>query len=224
MSSVSKSRAVISGCSLSNRTAAVLFLGFNVNPFATTEDDYFIFMCDTHIGRPNSQRNLEIAVDSINELEHKPEFVIIAGDLVDWGEGPSGSTNWKRFVSIMMELTVPYYVVPGNHDYRHIQQLTPPYSLSNYDYYMDNDGDYTIDHGNYHFIFMDSGSDYWEVTASPKGTGLKNSQMQWLKQDLESNTNKTSIIIMHHPAMDRSNKGVACIGNNREDFLSLWQL
>ena len=43
--------------------------------------------------------------------------------------------------------------------------------------------------------------------------------------DGESNdkdtSNKLKIITIHHPAMDEGNNGVACISNNREEFVQI---
>jgi len=193
---------------------------------------YFIFLCDPHVGRANGQKNLEITVNKINDMDPQPEFVFFGGDLVDWGEGTTGELNWIRFTSIADRLKCDWYAIPGNHDYRFSWQVYGPYSLSNYEQYINENEDFTFDNGNFHFIAMDSGPDYWELTATPKSTGVTNSQIQWLENDLDaldgvSNnqdiSGKVKIIFIHHPIVDKGNEGDSCIGTNREAFIEICQ-
>ena len=95
----------------------------------------FIVLSDTHIRIPgapddrfydNSQSvaNLEYAVSYINSRYAEADFVIVTGDLVGglfsadpalYGIGLD--TPADRFKSIMDNLSMPYHVALGNHDY-----------------------------------------------------------------------------------------------------------
>jgi 3',5'-cyclic AMP phosphodiesterase CpdA len=204
---------------------------YNIIPTLTQDDvPYALFIADTHIGRGEGEKNLRIAVNCINKMDPQPEFVMVGGDLTDWGEGVSGNTNYERFLAEMNRLDCKWYVIPGNHDYRHTWQITPPYSLDNYDNHFSNHDDYVFNLNDYCFIALDTGPDNWELELTPQGTGLTNTQMFWLEtnldmldgvQDNQDTSNKVKIIFMHHPAMDKGNDGDGCIGNNRENFIDL---
>lgn len=213
--------------------AVVLFamLTYNVFPVFLQDDiPYAIFICDTHVGRGNGEKNLAIAINNINKMDPQPEFVMAGGDLTDWGEGVSGELNHQRLLNEMNRLECNWYVIPGNHDYRYTWQVTPPYSLNNYDSSFGNHDDYTFDYNNFHFIALDTGPDNWELKLTPEGTGLTNTQIQWLEHSLDmldgvlndqDLSEKVKMVFMHHPPMDQGNDGDGCISNNREAFIDL---
>lgn len=68
-------------------------------------------------GVVDTGRALATAVATINRclpLVGPVDLVIVTGDLTDFG----ASAEYARFRTIMSELTIPYRVVPGNHDLR----------------------------------------------------------------------------------------------------------
>ena len=76
---------------------------------------------DTHVSAPgvlhfgrDSSRYLADAIDAVNALARRPAYVIVTGDLVDYGAG----AEYAVFRSVMEGLSIPYYVIPGNHDQR----------------------------------------------------------------------------------------------------------
>ena len=83
---------------------------------------YFIHMSDPQIGSvPEATTNLAQAVDQINQMAPLAHFVIVAGDL---GNASADSdtvilySQWMVCDSLLDNLTMPVYVVPGNHDIR----------------------------------------------------------------------------------------------------------
>lgn len=169
--------------------------------------------------------------DELNNLSPKPAFVIVTGDIShagDYGSTgmypaftqylyPSGITNpgpGNLFIDSLQ--TIPIYFTPGNHDFRLTN--TPPVSsdLTNYAYYLCAATDYYFIYQNTLVLCMNSGSDdlrpLWEDSniMSPEGSGFSNDQLLWLRNILDSNTNKRKIIAMHHPAVNEA--GYLCDG------------
>ncbi len=63
---------------------------------------------------PEANARIACLIDDINGLERKPDFVLLSGDLTN-----SGSANHAELLearSMLNTLTMPYYVVAGNHD------------------------------------------------------------------------------------------------------------
>lgn len=73
----------------------------------------FGFVTDTHIGSPNGQAEEDLmrTVQDIN-AQTDIAFVLVTGDLTEMGTDEEIS-NARR---ILDGLSIPYYVVPGNHD------------------------------------------------------------------------------------------------------------
>ena len=76
---------------------------------------------DTHI-KPNgrlaygnvldSSSCLKNVVKHCNDFNPKIDLVIVTGDLTDGGQ----FEEYEEFNKIMMDLKVPWFVIPGNHD------------------------------------------------------------------------------------------------------------
>jgi 3',5'-cyclic AMP phosphodiesterase CpdA len=174
-------------------------------------------LTDIHINKVfnvEAENRLRKLVNEINGMNPKPAFVLITGDLVDWGSDwgvfHSGTANFKKFNEIMTDLTVPYHTTPGNHDYRRVHQISPPYDISNYKTYIKSDLDYKFTEDDYYFAGMDSGSDVWELSElsgglTPEGTGLESDQVTWLEDRLVESGSKKKFIFMHHPAVSTEN-------------------
>lgn len=189
---------------------------------------YFIHLTDTHIGAKGAIGRLKGMIDHINSLEPQPAFVIITGDLVDWGCWESGEENYIDFLDCVNDLNVPYYCCPGNHDYRWCS------SLESYHQYITNADNYSFVYSNLslsttHFISLNSGwdvyEDYWFWL--PEGSGLSNKQIGWFENILKNSTNSNKIVFMHHPAINYHDGIIfdwwddGTIANNRELFKSL---
>lgn len=172
--------------------------GFDFAPFA------FAVVSDTHLshGLPDSlkllqesQLFLQDVVKSINE--QKVDFVIFCGDQV---EGPGrDETFWQLFIDIMAPLNCPWYFVLGECDVS-----GPPAVERMVTYGPDFKGK-----------GLTSGNSYWSTDPVPgvhligldtakanSETGeLSSAQMNWLKQDLNSNKGKLTIVVSHHPLL-----------------------
>ena len=215
----------------------------NFTNFKNNSDDfYFVQITDTHlIYEKNddgcSKRRFTAVLDQVTSFENKPKFIVITGDLVEFGgSDPLGAKNYETFVSCLYEkdgelyadsgLTIPVYTTPGNHDY--IWET----NLVNYHNYVDKkhesvDDRYKLSVGDISLFFMDSGPNYilepWDW-ADVKGAGLFDEDIDWLENQFNSLTTKYNIVLMHHPAVNsRNNLGemTNVIARNRERFVDL---
>ena len=58
--------------------------------------------------------SLRRCVDSVNQLRQRPDAVVLTGDLVDFGQ----PEEYAFLRELLQPLTMPYYLLPGNHDER----------------------------------------------------------------------------------------------------------
>ena len=63
-------------------------------------------------GVADSNRMLSEAISHLHGLDRRPDLVVLTGDLVEDGHPDEYSTA----LGLLGELTIPYLVIPGNHD------------------------------------------------------------------------------------------------------------
>ena len=205
----------------------------------TNSDFYFIHMTDIHIMHESfgdfynkySKERLLNVLNEINSFENKPVFLVITGDLVEWGSGHSGALNYETLTScffeengqfyINSEHTIPVYFTPGNHDY-YIN-----WNLDNYFKYIKNERKYIVTYEDVTLFFMDSGPHY---IMEPKkwldvfACGLEDKDIIWLNEKLTTCDTEHKIVLMHHPAVNVRNEDgemYDVLLNNREVFIQL---
>ena len=114
--------------------------------------------------------------------KERPNFIVHAGDLVDWGPK---KTDWtKHFFPGGQKLMarIPMYTVLGNHEgdadlyYQYMANPQPEYR-------------YTFKYGNVQFFMLDSNRDLSEGSE----------QYNWLDQALSKSQATWKIVIHHHP-------------------------
>ncbi len=114
--------------------------------------------------------------------KERPNFVINAGDLVDWGHNKN---EWvSEFLAPSHDLMsrVPMYTVLGNHEgdsdyyYQYMANPSPEYC-------------YTFRYGNAEFFMVDSNRDLSEGSD----------QYNWLEQQLAKSNATWKIVVHHHP-------------------------
>lgn len=73
----------------------------------------FAWLTDTHVSDQDSQAaaDLRLCIRDMNNVT-RPDFVLVTGDLTDFGS----DEQLKTVKEILDQLSMPYYVVPGNHD------------------------------------------------------------------------------------------------------------
>ena len=161
---------------------------------------------DFHISLPGERMDsmfqtaafLEQAVAHIRSLEPRPDVLLATGDLVDKG----APEEYARLRDILAPIDLPLYVIPGNHDNRDEIQR----AFSDLDYLSNNENflHYVIEKWPVRLIGLDT------LIPGKISGELCHERLNWLSDRLAENTEKPTMIFMHHPpiksgigAMDR---------------------
>jgi hypothetical protein len=127
-------------------------------------------------------------VAEVEALE--PEFVITVGDQI---EGYTEDTvrlreEWAEYDSIVAGLSMPLYLVPGNHD------ITFDGMEPFFERHSGRKPYYSFDHAGLHVVVLDN-------SRRESGQGLDDAQFAWLEQDLASarETRTATLVFMHKP-------------------------
>jgi 3',5'-cyclic-AMP phosphodiesterase len=137
-------------------------------------------------GRVDTARYLEQAVAKLLTLQPLPDVVLITGDLVENGR----ADEYRLLREIIAPLTMPVYVIPGNHDDRDVlRQEFADHS------YLPCQGflQYSIDDFPVRLIALDT-----VIPMCTEGE-LCRERLQWLEATLAQAPNKPALIFMHHP-------------------------
>jgi 3',5'-cyclic AMP phosphodiesterase CpdA len=129
---------------------------------------------------------LEQAVKSLLALDPAPDAVIATGDLVDAGL----SEEYGLLREILSPLRLPLFLMPGNHDLRAPLRAAFPGMR-----YLGTDGPiaFTVEDFPLRIIALDS-----LVEGQPAGE-LGPGQLAWLEQRLAEQTQRGTIVAVHHP-------------------------
>ncbi len=150
---------------------------------------------DTHIPAKGKKaynvapmaENLMKSVNHINQLEPKPDLVLVTGDITY--SGKKEETKYAK--SLLDRLNCPYYIVGGNHDNR--KNLI---AIFGRDAIPANDCgfiNYVIEEHDIRLIAIDS------VDEGRAGGKICKIRAAWLDERLNQARAKPTIIFMHHP-------------------------
>ncbi len=152
---------------------------------------------DPHIrakGRPAYRKvdtvaGLRACVAHINALDPKPDVVVMSGDLTDYGT----PDEYVFARPLLDELSMPYFIVPGNHDEREAMRE----AFSDHSY-MPQSGflNYAIDDYPVRLIGLDTA-----VTGKPYGE-MCEERLSWLEASLSAKPDQPTLIFMHHPPFE----------------------
>jgi hypothetical protein len=161
---------------------------------AAAKDFYFVQLSDTHWGfqgppNPEAANTLDLAIESVNGLKDKPDFIVFTGDLTHTTDDDNERRErMKVFKEKISKLKVKkVYLMPGEHDA----------SLDEGKAYMEFFGKthYSFDHKGVHFIVLDNVSD-------PRAQ-LGDEQLKWLGTDLKKHKKDAKIVVFtHRPLFD----------------------
>ena len=193
----------------------------NSTTFTVLEPFTFVHLTDPHIGSFGARDAFAGIIYEINNMNKKPAFMLIPGDIVDWNE--PAFYRWFLEGLLSLDPSIKYYVVPGNHDRRtwigggddnlanYHTYIHPPIGIP----FLIHPDNYYFEKEGYFFVGLDSGRDYnatssfpWDGASllnediGPEGTGLTDEQISKLNT-LEGN--KPKIVFMHHPAINNQN-------------------
>jgi 3',5'-cyclic-AMP phosphodiesterase len=131
---------------------------------------------------------LERCVEQILALPQRPDAVIVTGDLVDWGR----PDEYALLRGLLAPLTMPLYLMPGNHDERealraafpehaYLRQWAAPFVQ------------YAIDDWPVRIVAIDT------VVPMEGGGALCAERLAWLDRTLAAAPDRPTIVAMHHP-------------------------
>jgi 3',5'-cyclic AMP phosphodiesterase CpdA len=150
---------------------------------------------DLHVSTPGSvndrhfrtAEHLTRAVTHLNGLTPRPDVVLATGDLVERGE----PDEYARLRTILDDLLMPLYVIPGNHDAR--EPMARAFGDRGY---LPRDGGflhYTVEDWPVRLIGLD--------THIPGAAGgrLCATRLAWLDARLGEGRERPTVVFMHHP-------------------------
>lgn len=149
---------------------------------------------DTHIrepgrlayGRLDTAPYLKAAVRSVMALKQRPDAVLLTGDLTDFGR----PAEYEHLAELLAPLSMPYYLMPGNHDDRdQMRRSFPSHS------YLGTEGfiQYAINLGAMRLLALDT------VETGASGGRLCPPRLAWLKEQLDEDHYRPTILALHHP-------------------------
>ncbi|MEW6134063.1 MAG: phosphodiesterase [Pseudomonadota bacterium] len=153
---------------------------------------------DTHIrlpgqlieGKIDTLAYLSVCIDRINALPQKPDLVIASGDLADTGS----AAEYRRIKWELDRLTIPYCVMPGNHDLRasmrEVFGSTPALPVSGNGHLQ-----YAVELEEIRILCLDS------LDEGKEGGWLCADRLDWLHDELAASA-KPAMIFLHHPPFD----------------------
>jgi len=160
---------------------------------ATGADFTFVQISDSHIGfdkpaNPDVTATLQVAIDKINALPERPDFMIHTGDLSHLSK-PSEFDSLDQ--ALRGAVVKQVYFVPGEHD-----MLTDngEQYLQRFGKGSKGTGWYSFDHKGVHFIGLVN-------VANLKAGGLGSlghEQLEWLEDDLKGRSASTPIVLFAH--------------------------
>jgi len=155
---------------------------------------FLVQLTDTHIrepgrlayGRINTAPYLAQAVKSVLALRQPADAVVITGDLSDFGR----EAEYSHLQELLAPLTMPVYLLPGNHDERQqLRRSFPAHSYLGQDGYVQ----YSVQVGALRLITLDTVD-----TGHPHGR-LCTARLAWLADELERWRGQPVVVAMHHP-------------------------
>lgn len=147
----------------------------------------FGWITDLHIGTKNADSDLQAVVEDIN-LKKEVSFVIATGDISESGK----AEDLKNAKQILDNLTVPYYIIPGNHDTKWSESGGQVFSNLW-------EGDkFTFEYESTVLIGMNSG-----ISWRGGGGHFTPEDLQWLDSLLNKIPYKKEILFFAHHQLDK---------------------
>ena len=135
----------------------------------------------------DTAESLRRCVLEINALRQRPDVVVVTGDLVDFGL----AEEYAMLRSLLAPLSMPYYLLPGNHDER--QALRAAFPDHGYLQQGQQRIEYVIEQHAVRIIALDT------VIPGASQGALAAQSLCWLDQVLAEQPGRPTVIVMHHP-------------------------
>ena len=170
------------------RLLLLLFCIIGLTVTAESQSFKFALITDTHIGNPNNDEDLQRTVKDVNSLTDI-DFVIVSGDVTEFGSHDELSTA----KTLLDDLKIPYYVIPGNHDSNWSESGTNDFLR------IFGSETFGFEHGDYKFIGLASGPN---MRMSPGQIPREN--LTWFFDEIGKTDKNMPIIYVNHYPMDNS--------------------
>ena len=133
--------------------------------------------------------NLARCIDHINQLEPRPDLVLVTGDITNSG----ALAEAEHAAQLLAKLELPYYIIPGNHDDgSHLRtafsQEACPSASEQFIYYV-------IERPDLRLIAMDT------TKPGEPGGRICTNRAAWLNKSLSQAPSQPTLIFMHHPPL-----------------------
>jgi len=137
-------------------------------------------------GRVDTARFLANAVAELNRLDPLPDVVVVTGDLVDQG----ASAEYEHLGALLAPLTMPVFVIPGNHDAR--EALRQAFAA---DGYLPGSGflQFAVEDFPLRLVGVDT------LVAGEHRGALCDERLGWLDRTLAAAPDRPTAVLMHHP-------------------------
>ena len=155
----------------------------------------FCQITDTHLkaerkpayGVVDTASMLERCVDSVMKLKQRPDVVLLTGDLVDCGH----DDEYVLLANLLKPLTMPMYLIPGNHDER--EALRRAFPEHTYLRQCAQFIQYAIDDYPVRVVALDT------LIPGQGGGRLCEERLNWLDNTLIEKPDSPTLLVMHHP-------------------------
>lgn len=153
---------------------------------AQLSDPHVIEQGELLFGRIDTARFLLDAIATIEELDPRPDLVLISGDLVNEGR----LDQYRNLQRLLAGLTVPVRLMCGNHDDpAHLREV-----FTDHDYLgATGPTDFVVDLPPVRVVALDT-----HVAGIPGGD-LTAGQLAWLDEQLVAAQGRSCVVAMHHP-------------------------
>jgi Icc protein len=156
-------------------------------------DFSFVQISDSHIGfnkpaNPDVTATLQTAINKINAMPHKPDFIIHTGDLSQLSKPSEFDTLDQALKGAAAK---QIYFVPGEHDM--LSDNGEEY-LQRYGKGTKGSGWYSFDHKGVHFVALVNVAN---LKAGGMGS-LGHEQLEWLEDDLKGRSASTPLVLFAH--------------------------
>ncbi|MDP1995305.1 MAG: metallophosphoesterase, partial [Ignavibacteria bacterium] len=161
------------------------FLLFSTISFA--QPFKFGWITDLHVGVKNADVDLQAVVQDIN-MKKEVSFVIATGDITETGK----AEDLKNAKQILDKLTVPYYIIPGNHDTKWSESGGQVFSN------LWKGDKFTFEYENTVLIGLSSG-----ISWRGGGGHITPEDLQWLDSLLSTLPSEKEILFFLHHQLDK---------------------
>lgn len=156
----------------------------------------FVAFADTHNRDTAFQPYLfERGLEDIDNSENEFDALVIAGDISEFGDGPSYEVTWDALADSEIGKK-PVLLATGNHDIRLAYEYQTDFVMNKASEYLEMEIDkpyYSYEINGYTFIVM--GSDEWQFEKAV----ISDEQLAFIDAELTKADGKPAFVICHQP-------------------------